>query len=250
MLRPFVVLTLAPFLALFELDLFKANMTSYVQIVRFHIAQRSVPTASSILGMEKFLTLRLTEEYKIRRGKLTMAVLNEARRQRKLAARGGPHSVESADRLAKVAAENSKRARERARAAALFLEQDLDPEKRRAQKHPIQNHQGSIRLQSLPHHMQRNRHNSPQERKRLRMTPSTSNPSPASMETASYHTRATREAFLDLIVLVRNTMPLFVGQSQEAIDGKGIIKHSYRHHSYLIFLVIFRVGWYFVHKPL
>ena len=46
-----------------ELDVFKANRTSYIQMVRFYISARHTLTASNILGMEKFLTVQLSEEY-------------------------------------------------------------------------------------------------------------------------------------------------------------------------------------------
>ena len=109
-----------------ELNLFKANMTDHVKKVRFHISKRHTPSASAILGMEQFLTLQLTNEYKNRRGKLTKEVLKEARWQR--AASRIPHN--DVDQLARISAENSKWARERARAAALFLEQDQETEQR------------------------------------------------------------------------------------------------------------------------
>ena len=46
-----------------KLDLFKADMTSYIKMVRLCISKRHTPTASNILGMEKFLTVKLSEEY-------------------------------------------------------------------------------------------------------------------------------------------------------------------------------------------
>lgn len=110
-----------------ELDVFKANTISCIQMVRFHISTCHAPTASNILGMEKFLTVQLTEEYKFRRGNLTKEVLNEAHWQR-VAARGIPHD-ELVDQLARIAAENSKWSRERARMAALFLQQDQEIER-------------------------------------------------------------------------------------------------------------------------
>jgi len=124
-----------------ELDLFKANTASYIHVVRLHIAKRHAPTASNILGMEKFLTQKLTEEYKVRRGKLAKEVMRMTRQQQMLAARVGSgndrldYEKSSADVLAKIAADNSKWARERARAAALFLEQDQEKEKKRELKH-------------------------------------------------------------------------------------------------------------------
>ena len=93
-----------------ELDLFKTNTISYINIVRLHISRRHEPTASDILGMEKFLTVQLTEEYMFRQGKLWKEVLNEARWQR-VAYRGNP-SDKLLDLLAKIAAKHSKWARE------------------------------------------------------------------------------------------------------------------------------------------
>ena len=145
-----------------ELDLFKANMTSYIKMVQLHISRRHAPTASNVLGMEKFLTLQLTEEYKFRREKLTKEVLNEARWQR-VAARGNPRD-KFVDLLAKIAAEHSKWARERARAAALFLEQDQETER----SQDLQ--QQSIINRQLDYMMQCRRRASLQETKRPRMT--------------------------------------------------------------------------------
>ena len=108
-----------------ELDVFKANMSNYIAMVRFHISKQHTLTASSILGLEKFLTAQLRGEYKFRRRTLAKAVLNETQRQRVLAARGVPQD-ELADQLAWIAAENSRWTRERARLAALFLEQDQE----------------------------------------------------------------------------------------------------------------------------
>ena len=108
-----------------ELDVFKANRTTYIAMVRFHISKQHTLTASSILGLEKFLTAQLTGEYEFQRRTLAKAVLNETQRQRILAARDVPRD-ELADQLALVAAENSRWTRERARLAALFLEQDQE----------------------------------------------------------------------------------------------------------------------------
>ena len=38
-------------------------MTSYIKMVWLRISKRHAPTASNILGMEKFLTVKLSEEY-------------------------------------------------------------------------------------------------------------------------------------------------------------------------------------------
>lgn len=100
-----------------ELDGFKSNMTARIKLIRLHIAKRRAPPAEHILGLEKFLTLQLTKEYKARRCELTEAVMREARFQRWAGAL-------DFERMATAASEQSKWARERARAAALFLEED------------------------------------------------------------------------------------------------------------------------------
>ena len=74
--------------------------------------------AAAILGLEKYLSPELTEEYKDRRSALERAVLEEHRIHRALDI---PHVA----RLAMVSEKYSQWARERARAAALFLEQDV-----------------------------------------------------------------------------------------------------------------------------
>ena len=108
-----------------ELDVFKSNRIYDIVMVRFHISKQHTLTASSILGLEKFLTAQLTGEYEFQRRTLAKAVLNETQRQRVLAARGVPHD-KLVDQLARVAAKNSRWTRERARLAALFLEQDQE----------------------------------------------------------------------------------------------------------------------------
>ena len=107
-----------------ELDVSKANMTSYIRMVPLHISKRHTPSASTILGLEKYFTPQLTAEYRLRRRKLTKEVVTEARLQQMSRI---PHA--DVDRLARLSAENSKWARERARAAALFLEQDQENER-------------------------------------------------------------------------------------------------------------------------
>lgn len=123
-----------------ELDDMKANMTEYIKLVRLHIARRQEPTASTILGMEKFLTRELTEEYKFRRTKLSREVAHEVLCHRlarsSCSSRNGCPDAKSRGedefvrRLARTASENSQWARERARAAALFLEQDQEAERK------------------------------------------------------------------------------------------------------------------------
>mmetsp|Transcript_18668 Transcript_18668/g.30575 ORF Transcript_18668/g.30575 Transcript_18668/m.30575 type:complete len:201 (-) Transcript_18668:166-768(-) len=109
-----------------ETDLFKAWLSHRVSEVRSqlgdHIAlldEESVTiNAAAILGLEKYLSPELTVEYKDRRLALQRAVLEEHRWHRALRI---PH----AERLAMVSTKHSQWARERARAAALFLEQDV-----------------------------------------------------------------------------------------------------------------------------
>ena len=135
-----------------ELNLFKSNMSNYMRIVRLHISKRQAPSASNILGLEKFLTVQLTEEYKFRRGKLAKEIISEAL------------LTNDIDRLARVSAENSKWARERARAAALFLEQDQESERKQDLHAPISQDSES------PVHQRRRRRASLQETKRARTT--------------------------------------------------------------------------------
>mmetsp|Transcript_24351 Transcript_24351/g.51011 ORF Transcript_24351/g.51011 Transcript_24351/m.51011 type:complete len:174 (+) Transcript_24351:95-616(+) len=130
-----------------ELDLFKADRSRRARQVRSHIAKQQSPLlgADDILGMEKFLTYQLTKEYLLRREDATRNVLREARRQQQLLRRrqfmaSSSRRIRREDedeeeenngdddtvhRLARISAENSQWARERARAAALFLEHDL-----------------------------------------------------------------------------------------------------------------------------
>jgi len=123
-----------------ELESFKSNMSGYIRLVRLHIAKRHAPSASNILGLEKFLTVQLTEEYKYRRGKLAREVVEECCRRSQYSSASESEDV---DRLARISAENSKWARERARAAALFLEQDQEAERLRDQE-------ALLRRNSLP----------------------------------------------------------------------------------------------------
>mmetsp|Transcript_35314 Transcript_35314/g.59952 ORF Transcript_35314/g.59952 Transcript_35314/m.59952 type:complete len:219 (-) Transcript_35314:131-787(-) len=147
-----------------EFDCFKMDHASYKSMLRLHIAKRSAPTASAILGMEKFLTPQLTNEYRLRRENLSTEVLKMSQWQR-VAARGIP-SDELIDMLAKVAEKNSRWARERARAAALFLEQDQKDELNRSfQKQSI----SSSQARAIPDCPQWGQQASGRETKRPRM---------------------------------------------------------------------------------
>ena len=75
---------------------------------------------AAILGLEKHLTHELTAEYMKRRDALQWAVAAEHRHHAMLI----PRATATA-RLATVSAQHSQWARERARAAAVFLEQDV-----------------------------------------------------------------------------------------------------------------------------
>lgn len=104
-----------------ETDLFKAEATRSTRTVQLQISQDQEPTASNILGLEKHLTIQLTAEYMVRRERLASRVLNEALRQRL-------YGVKDMDRMRRTSAQCSEWARERARASALFLEQDVEGE--------------------------------------------------------------------------------------------------------------------------
>ena len=106
-----------------ETDRFKVWLAHRVQEVRSQLQDDSeggvTINAAAILGLEKYLTPELTAAYNDRRLALQRAVLEEHRR----------HSVmrvpQSTARLAMISVKHSQWARERARAAALFLEQDV-----------------------------------------------------------------------------------------------------------------------------
>ncbi len=109
-----------------ENDLFKACLHQHIREVRSQLTdhrafideQGNTINAAAILGLERYLSPELTAEYRGRRLALERAVLEEHRWHR---ASQIPHSA----RLALVSAQNSLWARERARAAALYLEQDV-----------------------------------------------------------------------------------------------------------------------------
>ena len=113
-----------------EIDHFEGRFSRRVREVRSQLQQYSdliihegeggvTINAAAILGFEKHLSSELTAEYKKRRDALHEAVLTEHRQQRAMLI---PHA---AARLATVSAQHSRWARERARAAAIFLEQDV-----------------------------------------------------------------------------------------------------------------------------
>ena len=122
-----------------ELFASKANLLFCKRAVQRSISKRHTPSASSILGIEKFLTVQLTMEYVNRRDKLRKSVLDEAqwqeKRRRIYRRSSSSHAAanrmiddEDVDTLAQISSDHSRWARERARAAALFLQQDQEQE--------------------------------------------------------------------------------------------------------------------------
>ena len=115
-----------------DTDRFKAWQSHRVQDIRWQLQENSALleegsgftiSAAAILGLEKYLTPELTEEYKVRREVLQRAVLEEHRRQ--CVMMRSSSVPQSTVRLAMISAKHSEWARERARAAALFLEQEV-----------------------------------------------------------------------------------------------------------------------------
>ena len=112
-----------------ENDLFNACFFGRVREVRSQLRQNSALldkggatiNVAAILGLEKHLSPELTAEYKNRREALQRAVLAEHRQHRAMLI---PHAT-ATTRLATVSAQHSRWARERARAAAILLEQDV-----------------------------------------------------------------------------------------------------------------------------
>ena len=110
-----------------ENDLFNACFFGRVREVRSQLRQNSALldkggatiNVAAILGLEKHLSPELTAEYKQRRKAVQRAVLAEHRQHRAMLI---PHATA---RLATVSAQHSRWARERARAAAVLLEQDV-----------------------------------------------------------------------------------------------------------------------------
>ena len=123
-----------------DLHASKTNQLFCKQMVKesISLSSKRLPSASDILGLEKFLTDQLTVEYVNRRYKLRKSVLDEARLQevrRRIRRRNrdiphADHDYIDMDTLARISSEQSKWAHERARAAALFLQQDQEQEAR------------------------------------------------------------------------------------------------------------------------
>lgn len=125
-----------------DLHVSKTNLLFCKQMVKESISSKqTAPSASAILGLEKFLTDQLTVEYVNRRYKLRKSVLDEARLQeerRRIRRRNSPHAQAEHDNdhdmdtltLARISSEQSKWAYDRARAAALFLQHDQEQEAR------------------------------------------------------------------------------------------------------------------------
>ena len=125
----------------------KVNLLFCKDKVRESISKRETPSASSILGIEKYLTEQLTIEYMNRRHMLRKRVLDEARWQEITSQQQRQHHQQQhtddnndmtierlayddqqVDTLARISFEHSRWAYERARAAALFLQQDQEQE--------------------------------------------------------------------------------------------------------------------------
>lgn len=100
-----------------DIDLFKEYLSYSVDIVHSCMKEQSIAHLD-ILGLEKYLSPELTEEFTNRRNDLKQSVLEEHRWQR---ATNIPHIT----RLAILSARKSRWAREKARAAALFLEEEV-----------------------------------------------------------------------------------------------------------------------------
>jgi len=121
-----------------ELYASKANLLFCKRAVQRSISKRETPSAHQILGIEKFLTVQLTIEYVNRRDKLRKSVLDEAqwqeKRRRMYRRSSSSHAAanliddDDVDTLAQISSDHSRWARERARAAALFLQQDQEQE--------------------------------------------------------------------------------------------------------------------------
>ena len=108
-----------------EMDLFKLSMPFDINRIRSSISNNHILSADHIVGLEKFLSSDLTEEYRTRRDKLKKEILIESWWQKRL---GYTNYVQNAERLKIISAENSEWARERAQVAAKFLEKDQEKE--------------------------------------------------------------------------------------------------------------------------
>lgn len=86
-----------------------------------HAKQQQVQhlDAGDIIGLERFSTIDLSQEYTFRHEAVVKAVLDEQRRQR-------IQRVFSVDRMSKAARESSHWARQNARSAGLYLERSMD----------------------------------------------------------------------------------------------------------------------------
>ena len=136
-----------------ELESFKSKLRSYIELVRLHTSKGQAPTASAILGLDKFLTLELTSEYKLRRDQLFKHVLEEDAWHRSANCAHVPQDM-MAERLACISAEKSHWARTKAYWVAVFLEQDQQTEQ-------FARYEASIAVQSeLPRKSRRRRRHS------------------------------------------------------------------------------------------
>ena len=104
-----------------EIDLFKENLAIRIIRLRRCVLENHLPPVSYIVGLEKFITSELTEEYVGRRDKLMREVLIEARSK-------CANYAESSERLKRLSAENRKWAKEQAQLVARFLERYLEIE--------------------------------------------------------------------------------------------------------------------------
>ena len=90
-----------------ELDSFKDRRSLHAKILRWQISKRRKderPSASDILGLEKYLTIQLTREYLHRRNKLAKEVVGEARRQQQQQQTSPQDEDGDVDRLARISA--------------------------------------------------------------------------------------------------------------------------------------------------
>lgn len=116
-----------------ETDLFKVWLSVRVRHVQSELRSHGALmdkelisiNAAAILGLEKYLTPELMMEYKERRVAIQRAVLREHRCQRSRHIASHSDADTDSVRLALVSAHHSLWARERSRAAALFLEKDV-----------------------------------------------------------------------------------------------------------------------------
>ena len=162
-----------------ELRSFKSNVHICVNVARKLISERQIPSADVIIGLEKHLSLQLTAEYRARRSKLYNVVLGEDAWHRSPDCAGVPQD-EMITRLARISADNTKWAMERALAAAMYLEQDQVTEQRLQEQQQKQTTQQAKDLShSVPRQeqsWQTNRRSSLQETKRCRIVDTPESP--------------------------------------------------------------------------